>query len=139
LKELWQKRSTVLSVDIPIAMGVTALFIRSLYETFINGGGAYWDSMAGLVFFLLAGRWVQKKTFDFLSFERNYKSYFPLAVEVWQTNGTFDYKNVDALAVGDVIRIHNNELIPADSRLLNGEAFIDYSFVTGESDPQSIR
>ncbi len=138
LKELWQKRSNVLSVDIPIALGVTALFIRSLYETFVHGGGAYWDSMAGLVFFLLAGKWVQKKTFDFLSFERNYKSYFPLAVEVELPDGKFDYRNVETLAPGDKIRIHNNELIPADSRLLSGKAFIDYSFVTGESEPQSI-
>ena len=138
IKELINKHSGVLSVDIPIALGVTALFIRSLYETFVNGGGAYWDSMAGLVFFLLAGKWVQQKTFDFLSFERNYKSYFPLAVEVRKPDGSFDYKNVEALQKGDLIRIHNNELIPADARLVNGRAFIDYSFVTGESDPQRI-
>jgi Cu+-exporting ATPase len=139
LRELWKRNTHVLSVDIPIALGVTALFIRSSYETFFNGGGAYWDSMAGLVFFLLAGKWVQQKTFDFLSFKRNYKSYFPLAVEVRKTDGSFDYKNVEGLLVGDVIRIRNNELIPADAKLVSGRAFIDYSFVTGESDPLSIR
>lgn len=138
LKEVWKRNTTTLSVDIPIALGVSALFIRSLYETLINGGGAYWDSMAGLVFLLLLGKWVQKKTFDYLSFERNYKSYFPLAVEV-KNKEHFDYKNVDNLKKGDIIRIHNNELIPADAQLTNGKAFIDYSFVTGESEPVSIR
>ncbi|MGR3809004.1 heavy metal translocating P-type ATPase [Jiulongibacter sp. NS-SX5] len=138
LKEVWKRNTTTLSVDIPIALGVTALFIRSLYETLINGGGAYWDSMAGLVFLLLLGKWVQKKTFDYLSFERNYKSYFPLAVEV-RNGDSFDYKNVDDLQKGDIIRIHNNELIPADSELVSGQAFLDYSFVTGESEPISVR
>jgi Cu+-exporting ATPase len=37
--------------------------------------------------------------------------------------------------VGDVLVIRNGELIPADSRLLSGPALIDYSFVTGESEP----
>src|SRR5678815_2082362 len=31
--------------------------------------------------------------------------------------------------------LRNGELIPADARLLQGEACIDYSFVTGESEP----
>ncbi len=138
LKEVWKKNTDSLSVDIPIALGVTALFIRSTYETLWNDGGAYWDSMAGLVFFLLVGKWVQKKTFDYLSFERNYKSYFPLAVEVQENDSTYSYKNVDDLKSGDYIRIHNNELIPADAILMDGKAFIDYSFVTGESEAESI-
>jgi Cu+-exporting ATPase len=35
--------------------------------------------------------------------------------------------------VGDRILIRNNEIIPADSILIRGEAFIDNSFITGES------
>jgi Cu+-exporting ATPase len=38
------------------------------------------DSHSGLVFFLLTGKLFQAKTFETLNFERNYKSYFPLAV-----------------------------------------------------------
>ena len=79
-----------------------------------------------------------KKTFDYLSFERNYKSYFPLAVEVSENKNTYSYRNVDDLKPGDIIRIHNNELIPADAVLLEGKAFVDYSFVTGESEAESI-
>ena len=33
----------------------------------------------------------------------------------------------------------NNELIPVDARLMEGEALIDYSFVTGEAVPVSIQ
>lgn len=130
IKENFKGKTNVLSVDIPIALGITALFVRSSFETFVNHSAGYWDSLAGLVFFLLMGKWVQQVTYNYLSFERNYKSYFPLAVKVKNA-----YKNVSELQKGDIIDIHNQELIPADSLLLSDRAYIDYSFVTGESEP----
>ncbi len=137
LKEFFGKQTDVMSVDIPIALGVTALFGRSVYETLVNQSAGYWDSLAGLVFFLLLGKWVQSITFDFLSFNRDYKSYFPLAVEVISPEKQ-TYKNVSELVVGDIILIRNEEIIPADAILLSGEANIDYSFVTGESATEAV-
>ncbi|MBA4848890.1 heavy metal translocating P-type ATPase metal-binding domain-containing protein [Emticicia sp. BO119] len=130
IKENLRNKTTILSVDIPIALGITALFVRSSFETFVNHSAGYWDSLAGLVFFLLTGKWVQQVTYNYLSFERNYKSYFPLAVKVKNA-----FKNVSELQKGDIIDIHHQELIPADSLLLSDRAYIDYSFVTGESEP----
>lgn len=121
----------ILSVDIPIALGITALFLRSSYETFIPQTAGYWDSMAGLVLFLLVGKWVQTVTFNYLSFDRSYKSYFPLAVKV--KNNGINYKNVNELKKGDLYFVHHQELIPTDAILMEGNALIDYSFVTGES------
>jgi P-type Cu+ transporter len=128
------KNSQVLSVDIPIALGIAALFFRSTFETLVNHKAGYWDSLAGLVLFLLVGKWVQQTTFSYLSFDRSYKSYFPLAVKV--ENGSF--KNVKNLEKADVYFVHHQELIPADSKLLEGRAWIDYSFVTGESRPVEV-
>lgn len=138
LKENLKQTTTVLSVDIPIAVGITALFLRSTYETFFNNHSAgYWDSLAGLVFFLLLGKWVQQVTFNHLSFERNYTSYFPLAVKVIDTQLVqgFVYKNVSELEKNNAIIIHHQEIIPADALLTQGSGWIDYSFVTGESAP----
>lgn len=137
IKELISKNTDILSVDIPISLGISALFFRSLYETFFNHGGAYWDSLAGLVLFLLVGKWTQTKTFEFLSFERNYKSYFPLAVQIIKEKST-TYRTVESLKKGETMLIHNEELIPADALLMEGKAYIDYSFVTGESEPIRI-
>ncbi len=128
-----KKNSDVLSVDIPIALGIIALFTRSTYETLVNQTAGYWDSMSGLVLFLLVGKWVQQVTFNYLSFDRSYKSYFPLAVKV--KNQIQQFKNVKDLKKGDEVVIHHQELIPADSILLEGNALVDYSFVTGETKP----
>jgi len=123
-----------INIDVPIAVGLAALFLRSSYDILSHTGPGYLDSLSGLVFFLLIGRWFQSKTYDSLAFDRDYKSYFPLAInkkikEEWKP------VLVQDLEKGDVIRVRNMEIIPADSYLRGVEAFIDYSFVTGESKP----
>lgn len=126
-------RAKVVNLDVPITIGIFALFFRSLYEILSQTGAGYMDSLAGLLFFLLIGKWFQERTYQSMSFERDYKSYFPLAVRVKEQ--AQETKVVTDLKKGDMIEIRNRELIPADSILLSEQAFIDYSFVTGESEP----
>ena len=135
-------RSKLLNIDVPIAIGILVLFIRSAVEITMNWGSGFLDSMAGLVFFLLLGKFFQQKTYAFLSFERDYKSYFPIAVtRLTKNNTSKDHKGsqeeqaqVYDLVAGDRIIIRNNELIPVDGVLIRGTVLIDYSFVTGEAD-----
>lgn len=121
-----------INMDIPIALGILVLFFRSAYEIISQTGSGYLDSLAGLLFFLLIGKWFQKKSYDALSFERDYKSYFPMGVQKLENN-TSSIVKIEALKKGDIIAIHNEELIPADSILQSPQAEINYSFVTGES------
>ena len=123
-----------LNIDAPIALAIIITFIRSAYEVISGTGGGYFDSMTGIVFFMLAGRIVQDKTYRQLSFERDYTSYFPIAVSVIRENKERPTALPD-IKPGDTLMIHNEELIPADGILTKGKAFIDYSFVTGESLP----
>lgn len=123
-----------LNIDAPIALAIIITFIRSAWEVLSGTGGGYFDSMTGIVFFMLAGRIVQDKTYRQLSFERDYTSYFPIAVSVLK-NGLETPTTLPEIKPGDTLLIHNEELIPADGILTRGKAFIDYSFVTGESLP----
>ncbi len=127
-------KKKIVNIDVPVSIGIIVLFFRSLIEILSQTGPGYLDSMTALVFFLLVGRIFQNKTYDALNFERNYKSYFPIAVTI-RKNGKETTKPVGKLKVRDRIIIKNNELVPADSVLINGRGFIDYGFVTGESNP----
>ena len=120
------------NIDLPIALGMLALFSRSVYEIIGHHGEGYLDSFAGFVFFLLIGRWFQAITYKALDFDRNYKSYFPISTSVFQENEWVS-KSLNHLKPGDIIRVRNEELIPTDCILQKGHARIDYSFVTGES------
>jgi len=123
-----------INIDVPIAAGLLALFGRSVWDIVTGYGPGYFDSFTGLVFFLLIGRWFQDRTYESLSFDRDFKSYFPLAVQKW-INNAWKPVIVNELDPGDRIIVRNLEIIPADSRLISGESYVDYSFVTGESRP----
>ena len=123
-----------LNIDAPIALAIIITFIRSAWEVLSGTGGGYFDSMSGIVFFMLAGRILQDKTYRQLSFERDYSSYFPIAVSVLKNEKEIPV-TLPEIKAGDTMLIHHEELIPADGILTKGKAFIDYSFVTGESLP----
>ena len=127
-------RSKVLNIDIPIALGIAVLFIRSTLEIILDLGTGFFDSLTGLVFFLLLGKFFQQKTYKFLSFERDYKSYFPIAVTRVKDHKEENIQIYD-VEKGDRLLIRNQELIPVDGILITGKANIDYSFVTGEAVP----
>ncbi|MCX6352132.1 MAG: heavy metal translocating P-type ATPase metal-binding domain-containing protein [Bacteroidetes bacterium] len=124
-----------INMDVPLAFGLGAIALDSYYEVFTNNGSGYFDSLCGLIFMLLVGRFFQKRTFNALNFNRDYKSYFPLAVTKILEGKEFSVK-VNSLEAGDEIKVRNGELIPADAKLLSTATAIDYSFVTGESDAQ---
>jgi Cu+-exporting ATPase len=126
-------RQRVLTLDVPIALGLAALYAQSACEVVAGRGNGYLDSLAALVFFLLCGRVFQQKTHDRLVFDRDYKCFFPLSVTRVTAAGEACVA-ISNLQVGDKLLLRNGELIPADGRLLSGPAFIDYSFVTGEAE-----
>ena len=131
-------RQKFLNIDAPIVLAILVAYGRSYYEIITGTGAGFLDSGTGIVFFMLVGRWFQDKTYDSLSFERNYQSYFPLGVTVLRNNIE---KNVPvtSLSKGDIVIIRNEEIIPADAILMSEIANVDYSFVSGENTPVEKR
>ena len=124
----------ILNIDVPISLGILVLFIRSALEILYNLGQGYFDSMTGLVFFLLLGKFFQQRTYNFLSFERDYTSYFPIAVTRIKDTKE-EAIQIYEVEKGDRLIIRNQELIPIDGIIIKGAGLIDYSFVTGEANP----
>lgn len=127
-------RHRFLNIDAPIALAILITFCRSLYEVFVMKSGGYFDSMSGIVFFMLVGRWAQDKTQQAIAFDRDFKSFFPIAINVKKASGIVPTL-IEDLEENDIIEVFNNELVPADAILSKGKAEIDYSFVSGESIP----
>ncbi len=128
-------KKRIINIDFPILLSILVAFFVGTYQVIFKNGAGYFDSLTGLIFFLLIGKWFQAKTYDFLSFERDYKSYFPISVTRFFFNKEESIP-INELKKGDKILVRNGELIPADSMLYKGTAKIDYSFVTGESAPE---
>lgn len=132
-KSAWQGlKNKYINIDLPIAIGFWVLFLRSTYDIVFDISPGFFDSIAGLAFFMLIGRWFQQRTYKALAFDRDYKSFYPIAV-LRLKDGVEEAVLLSDLKVGDRILIRNEEIIPADGILMKGEAMIDNSFVTGES------
>lgn len=131
-------RSKYLNIDVPISIGIFTLFVRSTVDVFILHNVSYFDSLAGLVFFLLIGKWFQEKTYNALSFDRDFRSFFPLAFKV-EKDGNQIFKTLEEIELNDIALIRNGEVVPADGILLDSNVGIDYSFVTGESVPVVVK
>jgi Cu+-exporting ATPase len=127
-------KNGVLNLDFPLALGIAVMFLRSIVEVVTNSGPGWVDTLCGLIFFLLVGKWMQQRTYHHLSFERDYRSYFPVAVTILE-EGHERPIPLDQLKKGHRMLIRSNEIIPADAILLKGNANVDFSFVTGESKP----
>lgn len=125
----------MLNIDVPIALGIVVMFVRSTLDIAMGYGQGFFDSMCGLIFFMLLGRMFQQKTYNFLSFERDYKSYFPIAVTKILNDKSEAGIQVYDIQKGDRLLIRNQELIPVDGILISEKTSIDYSFVTGEAVP----
>ncbi|OIV41562.1 heavy metal translocating P-type ATPase [Flavobacterium johnsoniae] len=128
-------KTKMLNIDIPIALGIIVMFIRSTYDMVMDHGPGFFDSLASLVFFMLLGKMFQIKTYSFLSFERDFKSYFPIAVTRINSDASEESVPIYDVLKGNRLLIRNQELIPVDGILISEKADIDYSFVTGESVP----
>ncbi|MFY0483299.1 heavy metal translocating P-type ATPase [Flavobacterium sp. PLA-1-15] len=128
-------QAKMLSIDIPIALGIIIMFIRSTVDIVFDYGQGFFDSLTGLVFFMLLGKMFQIKTYSFLSFERDFKSYFPIAVTKIKGRNEEESVPIYDVQQGDRLLIRNEELIPVDGILISDKASIDYSFVTGEAVP----
>jgi Cu+-exporting ATPase len=128
-------KTRMLNIDIPIALGIVVMFVRSTFDIVMDYGSGFFDSLTGLIFFMLLGKMFQIKTYSFLSFERDFKSYFPIAITKINTDFTEESIPVYEIEKGNRLLIRNQELIPVDGILISDKAEIDYSFVTGEAVP----
>lgn len=128
----WQRRE--ISVDVPLILGISALWLRSAYEVISQTGPGYFDSLTGLIFFLVIGKWLQERTWDAIRFDRDAARFFPLSTRVIR-DGVNKAIRVFDLEAGDRVAVRNQELIPGDGILMSHNALIDYSYVSGEAEP----
>jgi len=126
-------KNRIVNIDVPIVLGIIVLFGRSLYEVATDYGPGYFDTLCGLLFFMLLGKIFQKRTYNALSYDRDYKSFYPIAVTKVDFDGKQDNILLSEIKIGDRIMVRNQEIIPVDAILINGEGNIDNSFITGES------
>lgn len=136
LGALKQRRT---NMDVPISIGVIVTLAMSLYETATGGPHAYFDGVVMLLFFLLAGRYL-----DSVMRARAEDSIAALLRRVPPEativiDGVHQRRRVEELMPGDLVFVAAGERIAVDGRVIEGRSEIDRALITGESLPEQVR
>jgi Cu+-exporting ATPase len=127
-------RAGRVTLDVPVAIGLAALYVRSVVDIVSSRSEGFIDSFTGLVLFLLVGRLFQSTIFEEIDFSRTYRSFLPLSVRV-ERGDEVQLTPLADLREGDCILLRPHEVVPADAVLVSTKGAFDYAFVTGESRP----
>lgn len=128
------------NMDVAIAVALFLTLSISFFEVFQGADHVYFDSAMMLCFFLLIGRYldfkVRKKAFDvgreFSLLNANY-------ARIIDENGAVKVIAAKNLQKNMVLQVALGEKVAVDAVLLDEEAQIDNSIVSGESLPKKIR
>ncbi len=131
-------KTRTLHMDVPISIGVVTAFGWGALNTIRGNGEVYFDSVAVLIFFLLVGRWVQRRQQRRAA--RATELLFSLAPSSARVVEGGRIREVPAAALqpGMVVELRAGDSAPADGVVLIGESTMDLSLLTGESRPVDV-
>jgi Cu2+-exporting ATPase len=127
------------NMDVPISIGVVLTVAVSLFETMVGGEHAYFDGATMLLFFLLAGR--------FLDSAMRARASDGVAALLRQSapgghvigpDGTTQWRAAAELAPGMRLLVAAGEAFAADAVVENGRSNVDRALITGENVPVPV-
>ena len=126
-------------MDTPVALGIGAAFVASVWATIVNHGHVYYDSINMFVFFLLGGRYLEllarQKALRATEELGRLAPAFADRLLVGNSNEATERVLVSALSVGDLVLVKPGTQVPADGSVVAGQTSVDESLLTGESLP----
>jgi Cu2+-exporting ATPase len=127
-----------LHMDLPIAIGILAGFIQGAINTIRGAGEIYFDSVTALIFFLLVGRFLQRRQqIKAASSTELLFSLAPSTARLVDSEGVREVP-LEALGPGATVEVRAGDSIPADGVVVEGSSTLDRSLLTGESLPEPV-
>jgi len=124
-------------MDVPVSLAIGGAWLASSWHTVIGSGEVYFESVTMFTFFLLLGRYLEMSarhragdTHEALA------RLLPESARRRGVDGTWETVALRELRPGDVVLVRHGETLPADGRLVDSDARLDESMLTGEARPR---
>ncbi|HVK48492.1 MAG TPA: cation-translocating P-type ATPase [Pseudobacter sp.] len=135
-------RNGIPNMNVLIAIGATAAFVYSLVGALLGLGEGYlfFETAASVITLVFLGNWMEdasiqstQKSLNKLASSQKVMANM-IAYDDQHQEHVFPVENT-ALRVGDILLIKNGEQVPADCKILWGDATVNEAIITGESLP----
>jgi P-type Cu2+ transporter len=133
-------RNRRLTMDVSVSLAIGGAYLAGIYATVTNTGEIYFDSVTMFAFFLLAGRYLERR-----ARQRTVESTARLVNLLPPTAMRLDESDqaqrvlLDEVRAGDVLEIKPGESVPADGVIIQGVSSVDESALSGEYLPLAKR
>lgn len=124
--------------DVSISLGLILAFTASVYATLTHSGEVYFDSVGMFAFFLLLGRYLEKRA-RYANFKASahFHNLLPMTVNRLRADGVVETVPFKQLQQGERILVQPGAVFPCDGIILDGSSEADESLLTGEATPRS--
>jgi heavy metal translocating P-type ATPase len=123
------------TMDTLVALGTLSAYSYSVYITFAGDGEAYFDSVAMITTFIMLGRYLE--IIGGAQARKDIRKLLRLQPKNAWRQVNEEWKRIEAskLQAGDKILIKAGERVPTDAEIIDNQASVDESLLTGESKP----
>jgi Cu2+-exporting ATPase len=119
-----------------IAMAITVAFTASAATSLDLLDLDFWWELAALITIMLLGHWQEMKAIgQARGALAALAELLPDEAERVGADGAVETVSLDQLAEGDIVLVRSGGRVPADGEIVEGQAELDESMVTGESRP----
>ncbi len=132
-------RSRAFTIDVTVTLGIAIAFSVSLGSVLSGGSSNYSDTLSGLVFFLLLGRYAVRRFEGGLMLRsRWHESLSPGSVKVLRNRKTI-WIPLEEVREGEVVEIDASAYLPVDGEVVTEFGQVDTAFLTGEDRPRPFQ
>ena len=123
------------NMSVLVALGTSAAFFLSLYNTVAGRGAVYYETSAILITLIILGRMLEATAKGRTS--EAIRKLMGLAAKTARVlrGGAEEDIPIEEVRVGDIIVVRPGEKIPVDGVVTAGDSAVDESMLTGESLP----
>ncbi|MFY9261851.1 MAG: heavy metal translocating P-type ATPase [Gallionella sp.] len=128
-------RNGRLTMDLPIALGLTVTYVYSVYATLSGLKAVYFDTVTNLTFVILIGRYLEGMfRHQAVAATNRLMELQPRFATVMQA-GVEQITLIRGVKLGDQVLIKPGYQVPVDGVVLEGDSRVDESMLSGESIP----
>ena len=124
------------NMDVPVTLAIFGTFFAGIRSTVLEQGEVYFESICMFIFLLLLSRFLEHRSrHRAAQISANMMQYVPVSATKLLQDGSMTECLAKQLKVDDVVLVKPGETIPIDGIVIEGNAAVDESMLTGEFNP----